>query len=328
MSTERTAKQTKRVREFKPRSHDGFTSGGYLDKPYELKSVAELDNLAANGDNAVILFYKTSCKWCLLTKPIIRDIAKRVHGTNNRPGSVPIVVAQIDGGKYKSDINKLRPGFFDGKTRGFPVILFKRGSDLKSEIWDQNEAPDLGGIASKMADIFGDDALRLGANDAETIATNQTGRYLFFINSHAPIMPRLMMDPNEPMISVELGSELLAAYLFANEHIAKDSLAIDVETLDRPDLPKLAVYDRKEQKMYPYRDALRWIRDQQTLDNPKSAAASTTPASGPASGNETAADTAPTNEESESSDVEGSDLEVPDLDATSDGEEDDDGKDE
>ena len=196
----------------------------HLNKPLELNYPSELDKLMSNEENAVVLFYKPFCEHCANFKYTFKDLADNIHRTNLRSGSVPIVLAQMDGEKHRSEIEQLRPGFLTNPVpvRGYPTILFKRGDGV-GYIYDPELPRDTFTVTRAMSQFFGDPSLyALNVDDLNKTMKNPNPDFVYLYSNTVDVVPRFVKPLNASFTNREDGVKSLSAFFFTTQKLLKE----------------------------------------------------------------------------------------------------------
>lgn len=228
-------------------------------KPLELNYPKELDNLMSTADNAVVYFYKDGCPYCAEFNPIYESLANDVHRTNLDKDAVPIVMARIDGHRWKDAINRLRPGFLGDSVnkRGYPTILFKRG-DGTAVTWDSKLPRTDYNIAGLMSTFYGDPTLMPIVDDLSKYMNNKDPEFVYFYSDNATVIPRFVEEPDPNFVNRENAVKTLNYLFLVNDDLRGKGAAFPVNRMDRPDLRIPSIYDRRDRQEYAFRDAHRW----------------------------------------------------------------------
>jgi thiol-disulfide isomerase/thioredoxin len=228
-------------------------------KPLELNYPKELDNIMSTEDNAVVYFYKPGCPYCAEFRPVYETLANDVHRTNLNRGAVPIVMAQMDGHRWKDAINRLRPGFLGDPVngRGYPTILFKRG-DGKALTWDPRHPRTDYNIAGLMSSFYGDETLMPITQELHSVMNNPDPEYVYFYSDNTAVVPRFVQEPDPNFVDRESAVKTLNYLFLLNDDLRSRGAAFPVNRMDRPDLRIPSIFDRRDGHEYAFRDSHRW----------------------------------------------------------------------
>jgi len=244
----------------------------------DTEGVPELDNLLSTSDNAVVCFMKPGCPYCEMFEPIYDGLARDIHRTNltapvyesTQTKPVPIVLARINGSRHREAINSLRPGFLgDPKfRRGYPTLLFHRGSDHVGITWDPETPRDPTALLAFMADFFGDPQLRpiatASALDRAGLLSNRDATAVVMTSDSNNVVPRFVRPLDPSYVNTHDAVDTINFLLLSDPALARSVLVLPVNRIDRPDvpLPDVVTIDpstRQPAADYGHRDAVRWF---------------------------------------------------------------------
>jgi thiol-disulfide isomerase/thioredoxin len=231
--------------------------------PLELGYPHELANLLSTGkDNVVVYFYKPNCPYCLEFNQTYKPLASNVHRTNLRPGCVPIVMTQIDGDKYKDEINQLRPGFLGDPVhkRGYPTILFARPEGV-GYVWDPNNPRTEENLCAIMSVFFQDPSLMPVKQDLTEIMNNPNPEFVYFyLDAPITLIPRFIRPLDPDFTSLKEGIATMTFLFLVNPELREKAAAFPIDRMDQKQIQP-SIWDNVEKRSYAYRDAHRWLID-------------------------------------------------------------------
>lgn len=234
-------------------------------KAMTITSIKTFEDLMAGPDNVAIDFYKQHCPYCKTLSPIWNQIARQIHMSNNESGVVPIIIAKMDGVKFKDQLDQLRPGWSEG--RGYPTLLFKRVNPEDGSIdateWDHSVPRTYENLLDFMSEYYGDPSLKPHTIDLINLMRNPQPEFTFMYSNATPVVLRFSKCLNNtPMIDIAEGNIICSATFYKYPELARRGLALPVNEMDRRDFPVPAIVDNKTGQNYRYRDCQRWLQQQ------------------------------------------------------------------
>lgn len=229
----------------------------------EIPSVNVLNKMLESPNNVAIFFTKKGCPHCKAFKPVWDDIARNIHSSNMKPQSVPIIIAKIDGYKFKDELEQLRPGW--NNNRAYPTILFKKpnfdNGSIETVEWDRKVERSKENLLDFMALFYDDPTLVTYTPPIETLMNNPNPEFIFLYSSAFPMVDRFRDCISDlPMMDVISGNTMIQSAFMQYPEIARRGMAIAVNDADRADFPVPAIIDMRSDREFRYRDAQRWMQ--------------------------------------------------------------------
>lgn len=221
----------------------------YMEKPLKLRTADELDALSSNQDASIILFHSPHCKWCRRLYPAFNTFAAEMHRTNALPGSVPVVVAEINAKAVREDIDRMRPGFI----RTFPTILYKKPKvdfpsgkqTIEGLVHPPGASRSLAGLAAQAAKFFGDSSL-IPIDVSGPLkklmngGTNNGAEFIFLYEPNQVVIPRFLKPLDRLVVDKgRASSDLSHHFLAIDPLLASRGLAVEAG----PDLRVPSIID-------------------------------------------------------------------------------------
>lgn len=227
-------------------------------KPRTIKDVKSLQRFLKQNPNAVVLFKKPNCGFCVMFTPIFKHMTKYVQGTNSKPGSVPIKFAVVE------DAEKLDPELeqaYPGMVSEYPTLIFSKQGHIYK--WDASKAKELDPILDEMADYFQDETLKKQETNLEDVMNNSNPDFLFLYQP-TELRDRFTRPEKEYMTDATEGMQEMARIFLKHPNLMARGRALSIDKLDRPDVRPGTIIDVRngENKSYYYRHAYKWLKDQ------------------------------------------------------------------
>lgn len=200
--------------------------------------------------NCVFYLNKPTCPYCLDFTPMYEFIAQKVHQSNGLEHGF-IYMFMMDGPHFRETLNKVKPDL----VQFFPSVVFK-GGEGRLHVW-KPEARSYPALINDMGRFFGGRDMMAVDVDMDRLLDSETPRYVYFYKQILPLVPRFVL--NRPMVDVLDGCMSTSMNLLNRSEVARATCAVDVDKLDRPDIPYPSLYDMQTKEFHSLRELQRWL---------------------------------------------------------------------